>query len=99
MKKYLIIAIFAICISSCHAQPKMAECDHTFCKSFLEAKDSQVVFYKRQYEFIERQNDTLRTKLFLANYRVEKVRYYLNICLRNKSQDKFLKGWVRRAIE
>ncbi|MBC7947751.1 MAG: hypothetical protein H7Y42_07715 [Chitinophagaceae bacterium] len=43
--------------------------------------------------------DSLKTALFLANYKLEKIRYYLNICLRNPSQDRFLKGWVRRALE
>lgn len=45
------------------------------------------------------ENDSLRSKLFLVTYKVERVRYYLNIALRNPSQDKFLKGWVKRAIE
>lgn len=44
-------------------------------------------------------NDSLKTKLFISDYKLERVRYYLNICLRNPSQDKFLKGWIRRAIE
>lgn len=45
--------------------------------------------------------DTLKTQLFLSNYKISKVQFYLNICLKDKtgSQDKFLKGWIRRAIE
>lgn len=43
--------------------------------------------------------DSLSKELFLANFKVEKVRYYLNICLKNKTQDKYLKGWVRRALD
>lgn len=41
----------------------------------------------------------IKDELFIANYKLERVRYYLNICLRNKSQDKFLKGWIRRALQ
>lgn len=41
----------------------------------------------------------LNDKLFVSNYKIERVRYYLNIAINNPSQDKFLKGWVRRAIE
>lgn len=37
--------------------------------------------------------------LFLYKARVANVRKYLNICLKNPTQDKFLKGWVRRALE
>ena len=43
--------------------------------------------------------DSLRSKLFLANYRVERVRYYLKIAIRNPSQDKFLKSWISRAVK
>lgn len=46
-----------------------------------------------------RENDSLRTALFQAQFKVNKVRYYLKICLRNPSQDKFLKGWIKRAIQ
>lgn len=44
------------------------------------------------------QRDSLRRKLLVANYKLGRVRYYLNICLKNPTQEKFLKGWVRRAI-
>lgn len=43
--------------------------------------------------------DSLKTKLFVSDYKVERVRHYLNITLRNPSQTKFLKGWIKRAIE
>lgn len=42
--------------------------------------------------------DSIAKKLFLASYKLERVRKYLKICLRNPSQDKFLKGWIKRAI-
>lgn len=45
------------------------------------------------------QNDSLRTQLGRANLKINKVKFYLNICLKNSSQDKFLKGWIRRAVE
>lgn len=48
---------------------------------------------------LQASKDSIGRLLFLSNYKVEKVRYYLNITLRDRSQDKFLKGWVRRAIE
>lgn len=47
----------------------------------------------------ERVIDSLKDALFIANYKVERVRYYWNIVNRNPSQVKFLKGWIKRAIE
>lgn len=48
---------------------------------------------------LKRLNDSLSGELFLNRYKVEKVRFYLAICQRDRTQDKFLKGWVTRAVE
>lgn len=48
---------------------------------------------------LKRERDSLKTELFLAQFTVTRVRYYLDICLRNPTQDKFLKGWIKRAIQ
>jgi hypothetical protein len=37
--------------------------------------------------------DLLHNKLIIKN-----AQYYLNITIKNPSQDKFLKGWMRRAL-
>ena len=41
----------------------------------------------------------LRGDLFLSNYKIERVRYYLKICIRRPGQTKFLVSWVNRAIK
>lgn len=43
-------------------------------------------------------NDTLAKRLLHARLVISNVKYYLNICMRNPTQDKFLKGWIRRAV-
>ncbi len=40
-----------------------------------------------------------KTKLFIANYKIERVKYYLKICQRHPSQTKFLVSWINRAIQ
>jgi hypothetical protein len=44
-------------------------------------------------------NDTLARRLLYARLVISNVKYYLNICIRNPKQDKFLKGWIRRAVQ
>jgi hypothetical protein len=61
--------------------------------------DSLVIRINKGIDSLKRENDSLKVKLFLANYKVEKVHFYIKICMNKPSQDKFLKGWVRRAIE
>jgi len=45
------------------------------------------------------QIDSLKSKLFLANYKVEKVKFYVKIVDRKPNQIKFLKGWINRAVQ
>jgi hypothetical protein len=55
--------------------------------------------YKAQCDSLKKTIDSLSKKMFVSNYKLERVRYYLNITLRKPSQTKFLKGWIKRAIE
>lgn len=44
---------------------------------------------------IKKKNDSL----FLERFRLERVKYYNNIVKKNKSQLKFLSGWISRAVQ
>ena len=43
--------------------------------------------------------DSLSLRLFIADYKIEKVNFYLKLCLQDDTQTKYLKGWLRRALE
>ena len=43
--------------------------------------------------------DSLKTKLFLSEYKVKKVKFYTAIVDNKPSQLKFYKGWIKRAIK
>jgi hypothetical protein len=43
--------------------------------------------------------DSLKTKLFVSNYKLERIKFYVRICMRSPSQKTFLLGWVRRVTE
>lgn len=45
-----------------------------------------------------RRNDSLHSRLLVADYKLERVGYYLRIVNRNPSQVKFLRGWLNRAL-
>lgn len=72
------------------------------CDSALEIRDRQMTALRDSVNGIVRsvcKEDSLRRALFIANYKIEGVKKYLRICDNNPSQVKFLRGWVRRAIE
>jgi len=63
--------------------------------------DSLNTYYIAQLNKSERykiENDSLKNKLRVSMFKIERVRYYNNICIRNNSQTIFLKGWIKRAI-
>ena len=49
--------------------------------------------------FFKAQNDSLRSKLFVANFKLSKVKFYVGLVNKKPDQIKFLKGWINRAIQ
>lgn len=102
MRYLLIILFFAACQKVPERQPQQT-IDTVYvskqCDSLRIVADSLLGVVIGYTETLQSNNDSLKNELFVARYKIGRVRYYLNICLKNPSQDKFLKGWVRRAIE
>lgn len=69
--------------------------------SSIEAslKDTVYIHSEKKYDSIyallKKKNDTLLNE----RYKIERVRYYSKIVQRNKTQTKFLLGWILRAIK
>lgn len=53
----------------------------------------------RKYDSMCVVSDTLGRRLLHARLVISNVRYYLNLAIKNPTQDKFLKGWIRRALQ
>lgn len=45
-----------------------------------------------------RRYDSLRNKYYVQRYKLERIKYYVGICNSNRSQDKFLRGWLNRVL-
>jgi hypothetical protein len=65
----------------------------------VEMLEDRIGVLGNQLATMHLQYDSVKTKLLAAEFKLERVRYYLKICLRDASQDKFLKGWIKRAVE
>jgi len=63
--------------------PTLMDCD---------SMESELQLYKEGYQ---RMVDSMQVQ----NAKLYRVKFYLGLCMKNPKQDKFLKGWVRRAIE
>lgn len=85
----------------------------TFVDSLKQVRDSLFFAYKADAEQLAVKNkalqrrldsmkvtsDTLAARLLHARLMIENARYYLRIANRNTSQQKFLRGWMNRALE
>lgn len=45
-----------------------------------------------------RRYDSLRSMYYVQRYKLERIKYYVGICNSNRSQDKFLRGWLNRVL-
>lgn len=76
------------------------------------AKDS-IIYLRNRLELAESQRDTafanlnscdstnvaLNQELFVANYKLGRIKEYCNIVKRDNTQLKFLRGWINRVLE
>lgn len=88
----IIVALLLI-MSSCKTNETKAKCppiDTVRVQTYINCDSSNKV--------LTDSIKVLREQLFINRYKVERVKYYLNICNRNPKQSKYLKGWVRRAV-
>ena len=54
---------------------------------------------KAQYDSLRAVNNVIAHKLFVDEYKLERIKFYLHICMRSPKQDKWLKGWILRSIK
>jgi predicted adenine nucleotide alpha hydrolase (AANH) superfamily ATPase len=99
--KYLIIILFFF---SC-CTPKKVTVTQTvrdtvtiYHRDTIQLVHLDTLYLTAKTDSLQKIIHQLNTKLFLSNYKVERVRYYLKICQRNPSQTKFLVSWISRAI-
>jgi hypothetical protein len=89
MKKIMILGIFAMFIVV--AMGFMV-------KDVIKEEKSETMYRVQQNDSLVHLVDSLKTKLFLAKYTIEKVDFYTKIVERKPSKMKFYKGWIRRTI-
>lgn len=70
--------------------------------SVIHRADSLAVAFKHIAtinDSLQHFNDSLRTALFRANYKLIRTQYYVNICMKRPVNDKYLKGWIRALFQ
>ena len=98
MKKWLfVIVIFAGFANSAYdALP--VEGEHHVCvpDTIVKVVDRYVTD-NTKIDSLELVIDSLQEQLFIANYKIERIKYYNNVA-KNGNNIKYLRGWINRAL-
>lgn len=65
---------------------------------FKKKYDSIQVIRKREIDSLKAVNNKLGKELLHNKLIIQNAKYYLNIVNKNASQQKFLRGWMNRAL-
>ena len=56
------------------------------------------VSYAQDCTKLQKKYDSLALVLKDRNFRLNRVRFYNNLCIKKPSQTKFLTGWIKRTV-
>lgn len=64
----------------------------------LERIDSLLNQLQRSQDSIRFYRDSVEYKNYINARRIEKIKYYINICNKNTKNKKYFFGWIKRTI-
>jgi tetrahydrodipicolinate N-succinyltransferase len=107
MRKFYLLCI-VILFSSCKCRTEEQKVIYTVVydtvqidKGFEQKYDSLLLLFQKlpkENDSIKAVNKHFANELLHKKLIIENAKYYLEICNKNPSQDKFLKGWMNRAL-
>lgn len=95
MRKLLFI-IVVIVVSACNQSPVEGEVHVCTPDTIVITKDI-IIIDNRRIDSLTTIVDSLNVELFVANYKLERIKYYNNIA-KKESNLKFLRGWINRVL-
>ncbi len=103
--RYLFLLIFILSIG-CNSNNNDFEKQYNDC---LVVSDSAVSVINRctvklltvveERDSLQKLCNTLHTKIFLIDYKLQKIDFYIRLCIKDKRKDKYLKRWCRRVLQ
>jgi hypothetical protein len=61
-------------------------------------RDSLVSVLQKTKDSLKRCRDSIEYEDYINARRIEKVKYYINICEKNSKNKKYFYGWIKRAV-
>lgn len=103
MKK-LFIVIIANIVASCRYSPPVKETIYVPVKDTVNEQSNIARIIRLEYDIVLYQDslkmirDSLGEDLFIANYKLARIKYYTKIVDNKPAQIKFYKGWIKRTL-
>ena len=100
MKKLIIPMLLLFTLISCKQSAPIKEIvyvpiiDSTCVDSLVYYKE----MLKQTQDSLNAVRDTTAEDLFIARYKLGRIKYYTNIVDNKSSQMKFYKGWIKRVL-
>lgn len=100
MKKLIIPILLLFTLISCKQSAPIKEIvyvpiiDSTCVDSLVYYKE----MLKQTQDSLNAVRDTTAEDLFIARYKLGRIKYYTNIVDNKSSQMKFYKGWIKRVL-
>ena len=98
MKKWLfiIVVLVVFVVSTCDKFPVEGEV-HVCTPDTIVITNDIIVIDNRRIDSLNTIIDSLNAELFVANYKIERIKYYNDIA-KKESNLKFLRGWINRVL-
>lgn len=69
----------------------------TLMDTVYEYKTDTIEIPNIEINRLQQENDSLREQLFIANYKLERIKYY-NLIASKGNNIKYLRGWINRVL-
>lgn len=98
MKKWLFIIVVLAGFPNyaCDTLPVEGESNVCVPDTIVKVIDRYVVD-NTKVDSLELVIDSLQERLFIVNYKIERIRYYNNVA-KNGNNIKYLRGWINRVL-
>lgn len=97
MKKMFLHFICYLTMVSCSAS-NIQDVEPKKDSTFYYKYDSLLIVTNKTIDSLKNKNKEQKDLLFLSNYKLEKIKYYIKIVDKKSSQIVFLKGWIKRTL-
>ena len=64
----------------------------------LKGELQKVIIENESYKSTLANSDSIKFENFVLKYKINRIKQYDSIIIRNSSQSKYFRGWVRRVI-